>query len=98
MTERNCYFEQLLRGEHPQSHDYRNPYRISHNEKSAVRDVMILLRNVQEDAQMAMATIRDIMRWHGGDTIRSQIRPQERDLLSLVEAIAGPEDCESDDA
>lgn len=98
MAERNEYFDQLLRGEKPESHHYRSPNRIPHDEKTAVRDVITLLRNVQEDAQMAMATIRNVMRWHGAEIIRGQIRPQEMDLLPLVEALAGPEYCEADDA
>lgn len=97
MTERNEYFDQLIRGEHPKSDHCRSINRIAHDQKSAVSDVMILLRNVEEDAEMAMATIRNIMRWHGGEIIRSQIPPREQELLPKVEALAGPEYCEPDE-
>ena|ERR1700722_8642749 len=96
MAEPNEYFNQLLRGEHPP-----NPYafssRIPHDEKAALFQVTILLRNAQDAADDAMAVIRDILRFHGGATIRSQIRPQERELLPKLEAFVGPEDLGPED-
>ncbi len=94
MAERNEYFDQLIRGENVKSHPYAFSSRIPHDEKAAAIQVRILLRYADDAADSAMTCIRDILRWHGGDTIRSQLSPADRDLLSKVEVLVGPEDCE----
>jgi hypothetical protein len=96
MAEQNEFFDQLIRGEHPPN-SYAFSSRIPQDEKAAAIQVRILLRYADDAADSAMGCIRDILRWHGGEMIRSQLSPADRDLLSKVEALVGPEYCEPDE-
>lgn len=97
MRDHDEFFDRLIRGEHLESNPNPRFGRIPNDETDAVDEVMALIRHVQYEVDMAMLCIRSILRWHGGESIRSQLSPIDKDRLTKIEAIAGPEVSEVDD-
>jgi hypothetical protein len=97
MHEHNDYFDRLVRGERPASGQNPRFGRIPNDETDAAEEVRDLIRHVQYEVDMATLCIRDILRWHGGKSIRDQLGPEDKERLIKIEAIAGPEAPKSDD-
>jgi hypothetical protein len=97
MGEHNGFFDGLIRGEQPSSNQNPRFGRIPNDETDAVDEVMDLIRHVQYEVDMAMLCVRNVLRWHGGETIRNRLSSLDKDRLAKIEAIAGPEIPEADD-
>ena len=93
MTEYNHYFDRLIRGENGgDSTIHGRLHQIPDDPMAAAGNVIKLLRYASDTACESMSMIRDIFRWHGGDEIRSLLRPSDLELLREVCQFVGPED------